>query len=319
MPPRPITMLSGLQTVELTLTKRGANNRRFAMTKGGIPMDPEVLQALVGTPAEGEDQFLATLKSQGVTDQDKIDAMVAQFRIQKGMKDLVSDDMLATVAKAAGYEGTAKAVTPNEGKDDKKPDATSGKVDPKAKQGQGPTKKSLDLSALDDETRGTVEAVFKSHESMAAKSAEMESVVKSLTETVGALKDEKLETHFVAKAAKDYAHLPMPDKDLGLMLKSAHDMSPEFAKGFESLLGKMDELAGNSAMLTTMGAVAKGAGGGAWAKLEAMADGIVQKSVGSDNPMTKAQAMDFVLKTAEGQALYREYLGDNPKQRAEIY
>ncbi len=313
MPPQSITMLSGLTTAELTLTKRGANNRRFALTKGGIPMDPEVLKAIMGTPAEGETELLATLKSQGVTDQEKIDAAVASYRVQKGMKDLVDDDTMATVSKTAGYEAK-KAVTPEEGKDDKKPDATSGKVDPKAKKGDGPRPvgKSVDLSHLDEATRQHVESVFKSHESMLERTSQLETVVKSL-------QDEKQEQHYVAKAAKDYAHLPLGEQQLGLMLKSANDMNPEFAKGFELLLGRMDEMVEKSAMLTTMGAVTKANEGGGWSKIETMADGIVQKSAESASPITKAQAIDAVLKTETGKALYREYLGDNPQQRAEIY
>jgi hypothetical protein len=310
-------MLSGLTTAELTLTKRGANNRRFAMIKGGIPMDPEVLQALIGTPAEGEDLFVKTLKSQGVTDEEKVNAAIAQFRIQKGMKDLVDNDVMDIVTKAAGY--TVKAVDANEGADKKKPDATSGKVDPKAKQGQGPVKKSIDLSQLDDDSRQMVEAVFKSHDTMAEKSTQLEAVVKSLSTEVDTLKDEKQEAVYVAKAAKDFSHLPMADKELGLMLKSANAVSPDFAKGFESLLGKMDEMVAKSDMLTTMGAASRQASGGAWDKIQTLAKGMVQKSLEGGNTLSNAQAIDLVLKTEQGAALYREYLGDNPKQRADVY
>ncbi len=321
MPPDIITMLSGLTTAELTLTKRGVNNRRFAMTKGGIPMDPEVLAALIGTPAEGETEFLKTLKSVGVTDQEKIDAAVAQFRIQKGMKDLVPDSVMAAVAKAAGYEGTAKAVTPNEGEDDKKPDATSGKVDPKAKQ-KDPLGKSadpVDLSQLDPTAKAKVEAIFKSHADMATKSGELEAVVKSLAGEVQGLKDDKLEIHYVAKAAKDFSHLPLGDQALGLMLKSAHDLNPDFAKGFETLLGRMDEMVEKSAMLTNMGAVQKASEGDAWGKLQALANGIVQKSAEGGKEMSNSQALDLVLKSDTGKQLYREYLGDNPRQRGDVY
>jgi len=275
-------------------------------------MDPEVLQAIISTPAEGEDQLLATLKSQGVEDKEKVDAAVASYRMQKGMKDLVADDVMAAVAKTAGYEGTAKAVTPNEGKDDKKPDATSGKVDPKTKTGQGPVKKTVDLSNLDEGTKAMVESVFKSHAAMEERTATLEAVVKSM-------KDDKEEVHYVAKAAKEFSNLPLGDKELGLMLKSANAMNPEFAKGFETLLGRMDEMVAKSAMLTTAGAVSKANAGGGLDKLQVMADGIVRKSTEAGKEMSAAQAMDLVLKTEQGQALYREYLGDNPKQRAEIY
>lgn len=282
-------------------------------------MDPEVLQALLSTPAEGEDKLLKTLKSEGVTDQEKIDAAVASYRVQKGMKDLVPDETMAIVAKSAGYEGTAKAVTPAEG-DKPESGATSGKVDPKAKKkdklGKGghleETKKSVDLSDLDPATKAQVEAIYKSHDSMLERTTQLESVVKSM-------QDEKLEVHYVAKAAKDYAHLPLGEQQIGLMLKSAHEANPEFAKGFETLLGRMDEMVQKSAMLTTMGAVQKANEGGGWDKLQALATGLVQKSAEGGKSLSFSQGLNLVLKTEQGQQLYREYLGDNPKQRADIY
>lgn len=280
-------------------------------------MDPEVLQAILGTPAEGEDKFVATLKSQGMTDEEKINAAVASFRVQKGLKDLVDQETMAAVSKSAGYEPAVKAVTPNEGARDDKTDATSGKVDPKAKQKDALgkkdyMKKSLDLSRLDDESRQQVEAVFKSHDSMIARTAALEEVVKSMQATAA-------EKSYVAKAAKDYGHIPVEERKLGLMLKSAHDINPEFAAGFEELLGRMDEMVAKSALLTTMGAVRKANEGGAWSKIETMAKNMVRKSAEGGNNLSHAQAIDLVLKTEEGAELYREYLGDNPRQRADIY
>lgn len=314
MPPKTITMLSGLTTAELTLTNRGANNKRFAMTKGSILMDPDVLAALISTPAEGEAEFIATLKSAGQTDQERIDAAVVQYRMQKGMKDLVDDKTMAAVAKSAGYKGTSKAVTPDEGKDDKKPDVTAGKVDPKAKK-KDPLGKSaapVDLSGVDDATKTMIAAIFKSNTDMLKKSADMEAVIKSM-------QDEKLEREFVAKAAKDFGHLPLGDLQLGLMLKSAHDVSPDFAKGFEGLLGRMDEMVSKSDAFSTVGAIRKANEGGGWDKIQALANGMVQKSVAAGKEFSNAQAINAVLKSAEGAALYREYLGDNPKQRAEFF
>jgi hypothetical protein len=110
----------------------------------------------------------------------------------------------------------------------------------------------------------------------------------------------------------------MANQELGLMLKSAHDMSPDFAHGFEGLLGRMDEMVKSSDLLTTQGAVAKANAGGAWEKIQALADGMVQKSVEGGNEMTNAQAQALVLKTEVGAALYKEYMQDNPRQRGVI-
>ncbi len=316
--PVPITKLSGLQTVELTLTKRGANNKRFAMTKGGLPMDPEVLTAIMSTPAEGEDAFLQTLKSQGVDDQESIDAAVASFRVQKGMKDLVDNDVMAEVTKAAGY--VAKATDKDEGVEPFTPKKQPG-ADPEASDDSGnlPGKKkkkkmskSLDLSGLDTEARGQVEAIFKSHEAQAEKTAKLEQTLKSMQDT-------QAEREYVAKAAAEYTHIPGSDEELGLMLKSAHDVSPEFAKGLEGLLGRMNEMVQKSSLLTTMGAVNKANSGGGLDKMQTLVKEIVQKSVASGNKMKKDDAMDLILKSANADELYREYLGDNPAQRGATY
>lgn len=279
-------------------------------------MDPTVLQNLIATPAEGEEEFLKALKGSGMTDQEKIDAAVASFRVQKGMKDLVDQNTMAAVVKAAGY--VIKATKKEEGVDPKKPDVESGKVDPEAKK-KNPMGKSIDLSALDADTRAQVEAVFKSQDDAATKSEKMEEVVKSLTTTVQGLKDAAEEKTYVAKAAADFGHIPMEGAELGLMLKSAHSVGGDFAKGFEALLGRMDEMVQKSDLMTTMGNVHKNLTGGAWDKIQKLADGIVQKSAENAKELTQYQAIDLVLKSANGQALYREYLGDNPRQRGDVY
>lgn len=318
---RRIKMLSDLMTSELTVTKRGANDRRYALTKR-LNMDPklvEVLKALATTPVDGEDAVVETLKADGL-EGEKLDAALLTLRMQKGMKDLVADETFAAVSKAAGY--VAKAVAPEEGVRSDKTEATAGKPDPKAKQKDTLGKaemtededmtveKSLNLADLDAETRGKVENVFKSHAAMEERTAQLEAVVKSL-------QDEKRTAEFVAKADSNFRHLPMAAPELGNMLKSAHDVSPDFATGFEGLLGRMNEMVQQSSMMTTMGSVSKNNGaGGAMEKIATLADGIVQKSLTDGKSMSKAQAMDLVMKTDEGRALYQEYLADNPAQRA---
>jgi hypothetical protein len=315
MPGDVITMLSGLVTGELTLTKRGANDRRFAITKGNVPMDAEVLAALVSTPVEGESELIASLKSAGLTDQEKIDAAVAQLRITKGMKDLVSPEAQAAVTKAAGYPG-AKA---SDKKTDKAKDKGEGEGDHPPKKPNPFAKSALDLSALDDASRAQVEAVMKSHESMADRTAELERVVKSATDTIAELKDAATTKEFVLKAAKDFSHLPLDEGSLGLMLKTADGVGGKFADSFTTLLGRMNEMVEKSDLLTTMGNIANQSADSAWGKIQAMAKSMVQKSAESGEQLSNAQAIDIVLKTDEGKDLYRKYLGDNPRQRGDVY
>ena len=285
-------------------------------------MEPEVLQALMSTPMEGEAEFVKTLKSD-LTEEQK-NAAIAQYRIQKGMRDLLSDDVMSSVVNAAGYK-VAKAVGDNEGVNPTEPNVTSGKVDPKAKQKDKLGKKkeemskSINLSSLPEDQRLAVESVLKSNASLEEKSSEMSTVLKSMMTEIENLKREKVEKSFIDKATTSYDNIPMGNRELGLMLKSAHDVSPEFAKGFETLLGTMNSMAEQSALFTTMGAVNKSGDGGAMAKIDALADGIVQKSVVAGNPVDRHKAVATIMQTPEGAQLYNEYLKEKSPQNGGAY
>ena len=252
-------------------------------------MDPEVIAALLVTAAEGEDNLIATLKSQK-KDQETIDAAVANYRVQKGLKDLVDADTMAAVTKSAGYVAV---------------DA------PKPAPKPEPAKKSIDLSQLDETTRASIEAVFKSNADLVKKAEETEAVLKSM-------RDESERKEMVAKAEKEFGHIPMETGELGTMLKSANAVGEEFGKSFQTLLGRMNEMVQKSALLSTIGGGHQPQSGGAMDKIKQLADGMVQKSMGTPNQISEHQAMALVLKTAEGEALYKEYLGDNPAQRARV-
>lgn len=262
-------------------------------------MDP--IKAVISTPAEGEEQFVATLKSAGA-DENRIAAAVAAFRIQKGFADVLKSEDVEAVLKAGGFKFPPKK------KDDE--DMTD---EEKAAAKKKATKKSgeLDLAGLAPEAQAQVQAIFKSHEALEAKTGRLEEVVKSLTEAT-------LTREYVAKAAKEYSHIPGTAAELGLVLKSAHESSPELAKGLEKILSAVNGLVQKSALLSPSG-VAGGAApaGSAMQRIETLAHGLTLKA-DNGKEMSKEQKVTYVCtKTAEGAALYREYLAENPAQRAQ--
>ncbi len=298
MPPKTITMLSRVQTAELTLCRRGANNRRFAVSKS-LENPMKIANAVLSTPVEGEAQLVATLKSRGASEQ-RIEAAVAALRIQKGFADVVEDEDRDLVEKSLVTKAK-KSDDEEEDEDDDKPAFL------KEKAKKEKAKKSLGLEDLEPEIREQITAVFKSRDDLEKKSAKLEEVVKSLV-------DEKTTTGFIAKAKDSFGHVPMPVADLAQLLKTAHGVSPEHGASMEKLLGQFNEVVQKSSMFANVGSSGPGRGdGSAMAKLEELAAGIVQKSAGE---MTREKAMDTVLKTAEGRALYKQYLTENPAQRA---
>lgn len=300
-------MLTRMQTAELSLVKRGANKKSYAFAKSENAMNP--IHAVMSAPAEGEEQFVALMKSAGASEE-RVEAAVAAYRLQKGFADVLKSEDLAVIAKAAGYKKAAKKGEDDEEESD---DEEDDKDDmPFGKKKKAATKKSAepDFAQLDAATRAQVQAVFKSNEELTQKSANLEGIVKTLL-------DERTMGEYVAKA-KEFSHVPGKPEEIAVLMKSAHDSSPELAKGLEKLLQSMNEIVSKSALLGTIGSSGSGgsSGGSAWAKLEAMADGLVMKS--SDGKLSKEQALARVMKSAEGRVLYAEYLGEHPAQRAKV-
>ena len=186
-----------------------------------MKIDSEILEAVMSTPAEGEDALIETLKSAGA-DEDAMGAAVVQFRMQKGFKDVVPDEHFAAIAKAAGYVAKAEGKKPKKNPF-AKPDEDEG--DEKVKKG---------LETLDPEVRGTIEALFKSSKQTQDENKELRGVVKSLV-------DGQEEREYISKAEKQYEHVPGTSKEIGLVLKNAHGVSEEFGKNLEAIFGKFND------------------------------------------------------------------------------
>lgn len=309
MPPN-VKMLTNLGTHEISLVKSAANRKRYAITKSEEDK-MKIAKAVIETPAEGEEQLIATLKSAGA-DEKRIDAAVAAYRIQKGFADVVTAEDMEAVAKA--MEPVAKAKKAKE-EDPAEPDEDD---DMPAFLKKKKAKKSAELEvpsleALPPEQRAQVEAVFKSN-------ATLMNQVTALTNTVQGLISTNTEKEYVAKAAAQYKHVPGSHAELGQLLKSAHENG--IGAGIEKLLGTVNELVQKSGLMTTLGSPGGGAGatgGSAWTRIEQLAGGLTLKSE-KGVEMTVAQKVWHVCtKTAEGKALYHQYLLENEAQRSKFF
>ncbi|MCK4795507.1 MAG: hypothetical protein KAV87_67880 [Desulfobacteraceae bacterium] len=301
---KPVSMLTGYKTNEVSIVDRAANKRRFALTKSEsksvMKIDSEILDAVMSTPAEGEDALIEVLKSAGA-DEDAMGAAVVQFRMQKGFKDIVPDEHFAAVSKAAGYVAKADEKKPEK----KNPFAEKGK---KKKMDEEDVKKGLETLA--PEVRGTIEALFKSNKQASEENSELKAVVKSLV-------DSQEERSYIAKAEKQFDHVPGTSKEIGMVLKSAHNVSSEFGKNLESIFGKMNDVAKSSPVFKNMGSaggdINASGGGDSWEQIKKAAVSHFAKSADGAT-MSAEQAVAKFLETPEGAELYKAYEADNPVQ-----
>jgi hypothetical protein len=131
---------------------------------------------------------------------------------------------------------------------------------------------------------------------------------KQLAEQVAKMADEKLTTEYVAKASQ-FDKLGIKAEEFGTVLKSIASVSPEAYTKVEAVLKAANEAIAKGALFTELGsssgetmAVSKD---DAWAQITELANARVTK--GDDK--TLAQAIESVMKTAEGHKLYAIYTG----------
>lgn len=275
--PDGIRQLEKLETLEVSLVPKGANKRRFAIRKAEETTMQEIINAVLSAELDNEAQVDKVLKAAGMSDK-AIAACKSMLKLATGFKDEMPKDLMTMLAKLAGYAGGVE------------------------KADKGPS-----LEDLPAEARAHVEALFKASKAAEDRAAKAEALLK-------AERDERRTKEFVAKAAEELPHLPGAKADeLGPVLKSLADVSPADYEKILGVLKAADAAIKASEVLAQVGrgGQTSGIAGTAWGQIEKLAEGLVQKG---DRHATRAQAIDEVLKTAQGKALYQEYLAEHPAQ-----
>lgn len=180
-----------------------------------------------------------------------------------------------------------------------------------------------DLSGVEDETQRSFYAtVLKSLDDAHDENKKLgDRLEKSETRAVD-LEGKLTEKELVAKAESDFSHIAKAEELTPILRAAKEHFDDATFEKLEKVLKTADarietgdlfaEL-GRSADPVIKAAIRKGeaidSGGDAWEKIEELAKAIVEKS--GDEPLSKEQAIDRVLKTAEGRALYAEYLAES--------
>ena len=293
-----INMLTNVQTAEVSLVRRGANNKRFALTKSEDPTMKfnELLKTVLATPAEGEAELITTLKAADASEE-AIEVAVANFRMQSGFADKISKDEFAAVAKAAGFE-VEKAKKKEEDED--------GKPFPGAKPpfgGKKKTAKSHVPADMPEEVRKAFDEQNAEMETVRKEAADAQAEVAKLRKE-GELKD------FIAKCSEKYSHVPgMSVDEMGTMLQKAYEVSEDFGKQLEKSWGETSEAVEKSVLLQTQGTAHSTHGGSsAWGQMEKIAKELKEADPKLSNSDALAKAIE------KNPDLYNQYLEENPAQ-----
>ncbi len=295
MSTKDLTALSDLQAAEVSLVKRGANQKkRFPMFKEEQMADDqqEILKAVLETESEGEKELVEYLQVEKASDKG-VSAAKSALRILQAFKDEMPGQILAQLAKIAGLE-KAQDEKPEDEEDEEMTE-----------------KKVKKTEEVQPEVSEEAQKIFKAQaEQIEALQKQNEEVTKALTEE----KDKRELEAWIAKAENELSHYPGKSfEDMGKLLKSLSDANPEMAKEqFDNMKTASDALKESEIFKEIGGRSASKDSKSAWAEIERLADGLVEKS--SDINYTKEDAVSKVLETERGSKLYQKYLDENPQQ-----
>lgn len=309
-----INALQGLDTLGVSLVKRGANKRTFAITKSEKQM-PTLVETMQNILKDGSlekpEAVTAIAKSAGLTDK----GAAALEGVAKLMEAFADDPALrAAVAKMAedNTEESRKAK-----------DAKEKEFPPKKGEGKGDgdededdeekrkaAKKSADaLSALPAEVRSQLEGLWKSQEEAVRKAEERVAAAEAIVKAERSL---RIEREWIAKAEKELTHVPgKKPAELGKLLKSAADADEKMAQTMYESFKAASDAVKKSNMLREFGSnPAGGESMTAYDAIVAKAQQLVQKGEGS---MSLDQAIEKVMKMDP--SLYEAYTAEQ-RERA---
>lgn len=134
--------------------------------------------------------------------------------------------------------------------------------------------------------------------------------LKASNEQIAKMRDADDTKTFVAKAAELTSNLGVKADEFGPVLKSINAANPELATKVEAVLKAANEAVAKGDLFKESGAEGNGIQTGvaksdAWAQIETLANTMVTKG----DSKTQAEAIDAVLKGADGKRLYAIYTG----------
>jgi len=278
---KPLTEFEDLETCELSLVDKGANNKgRFPIYKEkSIKMElEEIMKSLRESELAEEADLIEYFKKAKLSDQ-AVEAVKQAMRLLAAVSEEVPADLLEKLANLTGLP------MPSSNTEMKKEE----------------TKKMLEEATA-------VEAVFKAR--LDAAETENKTLKASLQVIQKQLADEKdareLES-WKQRVEKEAAFCPGKSyADMARTLKALYNTDPTLAEEHFQVLKASSEAIEKSGLLVEKGMrQAQGVDtSDPWSKIEKLAEALVQKSSG---PMGLEEAINAVLKTAEGQRLYAEY------------
>ena len=294
-------VLTDLDVAEVSLVKKPANKRAFLLFKqldeGGEERVPDLKEKLIElitseAPLELEEKLELIEGQEGLTEECR-EIVKEVVKVLRAYKADLPEDILEVIAELAELKLPERIVDQKpRAEEEEKIEIMAGFPRP-IKKADG----SYDLSGVPKEQRAIVEALWKQAE-------RADQLAKELREE----KELRIRKEFEERA-KQFDNLPISAEELGRILQAFHEKAKEEYDKIERLLRAVNEALGQSEILKELGSSYNGTSGGAWTKIEKLAQGLIQK----DANLTKEKAISIVLEA--NPQLYAESLAEQQRKK----
>lgn len=296
--------LLDLDVREVSLVDRPAIRRKFLIIKrdedgeNTMSDDQEVVAKEATAKAHEQEAFTfdevpcsdEEVAKTEVQPEEAIEASAQEETLEKSEEE-VAEVQAAKAAEAPKEEKEEKEEEEEEEEESEKKAAKSKTSSTLSKRDDG----TYNLEGVPENVQEAIENICKQHDAAIEKAERLEEVLK-------AERGERLRRDFIEKADKEYTNLPGTSEDLGVLIKSLHDLDEAVAQKIEGIFKTVNAQLESGAILEEVGTPAVEAETTAWGRIEKQASELV--STGDSN--SQAAAISKVLEM--NPQLYQDYL-----------
>lgn len=267
--------LSDIETMEVSLVPQGANNKKFFLLKtasgDSVLKAQAFLTKLSEMKAEEAKKVCAGLQGEVK------EVLISLCKSNQNNNQLLSELLAESVTDGGPLMSEEKKETAPEVKEEVAQETTQETTEAKAEE--------------------QVEKLMKETADLRKKNEELAKSLNEITEA-------NLLKEYVAKAG-EFKNLSISPEEFGPVLKTLATQTPEAFEKVMAVLKAADESLNQSELFKSAGSEAQGTTGDSWARIEKLAEGLIEKS---EKGFSKAKAIEQVLKTEEGKKLYNQYM-----------
>jgi len=340
----PITALTDLETVEVSLVPAGANlKKRFPIMKRNEEGSmSDILHAVIDAQTSDESHFDKVAKSANLSEEAAA-AVKGAMKILNAYSDMIpAEQALAVVSEGLGVKKATEFEEGKESEGAKLSDEDEDEEEEEVKElsemitesekatefEEGKESEGATLADEEEDEEEDAEKAEKENPDSLQKSldaldpavrdqvtalwkSQKEAVAKAdkLEKSLAKERDERVRKEFIAKAQTEFRFVPgKSPEELGLMLKSLYAMDSQIAKDIEGIFKSVSAMVEKGDLLDELGSSMTGeaASGSAYSKLDNIAKSRVAKS---DESYAKA----FEKAMRDNPGLYTDYLNEQAK------